>query len=187
MCWRDQHEIPRQPFPSPNSDRSWAQGLLGKGKPHLAHEISIAIIPRTMTSKTLVHRSSKPLTASLFALALVASSLLPALPLHAQVLEMTELIAHPQYYDRKEVVVMGRVHSVQAVVDKQGRPAYQFLLEDKVGTLKVTFRTAVLEGDQVIVEGTFTRRRQSGRLVVYNEVAATSVKPLNELNPDLVG
>jgi hypothetical protein len=113
--------------------------------------------------------------------------LLLSSPSRAQLLEMTDLIAHPQHYDRKEVVVMGQVSNVQPVKDREGRPAFQFFLKDAFGTLKVLSRTQVEEGDQVIVEGTFTRRRQSGRITVYNEVNATSVRPLNQFDPDLVG
>ena len=72
-------------------------------------------------------------------------------------------------------------------LDREGRPAFQFFLKDAFGTLKVLSRTQVEEGDQVIVEGTFTRRRQSGRITVYNEVNASSVRPLNQFDPDLVG
>jgi hypothetical protein len=39
----------------------------------------------------------------------------------------------------------------------------------------------------VIVEGIFSRLRQVGRKIVYNEIKAISVKPLTRLNPDLVG
>ena len=105
----------------------------------------------------------------------------------AELLELAEVIAHPQHYDRKEVVVMGQVNSVQPITDKQGRPAFQFLLKDNAGTLKVISRIPVQEGDQIIVEGTFTRRRQGGRIAVYNEVNAIVVRPLNEFNTDLVG
>ncbi|HKT36254.1 MAG TPA: hypothetical protein VJR03_15625 [Nitrospira sp.] len=105
----------------------------------------------------------------------------------AELLELTEVIAHPQHYDRKEVVVMGQVNSVQAITDKQGQPAYQFLLRGAAGTLKVISRVRVEEGDQVIVEGTFTRRRQGGRIAVYNEVSAVVVRPINQFDADLVG
>jgi hypothetical protein len=37
------------------------------------------------------------------------------------------------------------------------------------------------------VEGTFTRRRQGGRLAVYNEVNAIVIRPLNQFDADLVG
>jgi hypothetical protein len=105
----------------------------------------------------------------------------------AEVLELAEVIAHPQHYDRKEVVVMGQVSSMQPITDKQGQPAFQFLLKDNAGTLKVISRVPVQEGDQVIVEGTFTRRRQGGRLAVYNEVTAIVIRPLNQFDVDLVG
>jgi hypothetical protein len=105
----------------------------------------------------------------------------------AGLLEMTELIAHPAHYDRKDVVVMGKVSQVQAGTDRQGQPVFKFLLEDSSGTLKVIALTDVQEGEQVIVEGVFSRRRQGGRITVYNEVTATSVRPLNRFNPDLVG
>jgi hypothetical protein len=105
----------------------------------------------------------------------------------AELLELTEVIAHPQHYDRKEVVVMGQVTDVQPVTNKQGQPAFQFLLRGSAGTLKVISRMAVQDGDQVIVEGTFTRRRQGGRLAVYNEVSAVVIRPLNQFDADLVG
>ena len=113
--------------------------------------------------------------------------LLVASPGSAGLLEMVDLMAHPEQYDRKEVVVMGRVHHVQPVTDRDGRAAFKFLLEDKSGTLRVLSRTEVQGGDHVIVEGTFSRRRQGGRLTVYNEVDAVSVQPLNRFNPDLLG
>jgi len=60
-------------------------------------------------------------------------------------------------------------------------------LKDNAGTLKVISRVPVQAGDQVIVGGTFTRRRQGGRLAVYNEVNAVVVRPVNEFDADLVG
>lgn len=140
-----------------------------------------------MTGKTLVQIALRPLIGLSFWMVFGLIPLLLSSPSRAQLLEMTDLIAHPQHYDRKEVVVMGQVSNVQPVKDREGRPAFQFFLKDAFGTLKVLSRTQVEEGDQVIVEGTFTRRRQSGRITVYNEVSATSVRPLNQFDPDLVG
>jgi hypothetical protein len=116
-------------------------------------------------------------------------SLLSSVPLSAsaELLELAEVIAHPQHYDRKEVVVMGQATDVQAITDKQGQPAFQFLLKDNAGTLKVISRVPVIDGDQIIVGGTFTRRRQGGRIAVYNEVNAIVVRPLNQFDADLVG
>ncbi len=102
-------------------------------------------------------------------------------------LEMTDLMAHPEVYDHKAVVVIGLVKDVQQVIDQNGQPTYKFLLADGQSTLKVTSRTQVRNGDQIIVEGTFTRRRQGGRLTVYNEVNALTIRPLNQFNSDLIG
>jgi hypothetical protein len=107
----------------------------------------------------------------------------------AGLIEIAELLAHPELYDHQDVVVTGKVMNVQLATNRQGQPAYGFLLQDQAGTLKVVSlgQLEVHEGDQVIVEGVFSRLRQVGRTVVYNEIKALSVKPLTRLNPDLVG
>ncbi len=107
----------------------------------------------------------------------------------AGLLEIAELLAHPEQYDHQDVVVSGAVTNVQLATNRQGQPAYGFLLKDQAGTLKVISlgQAEIHEGDQVIVEGIFSRLRQVGRSIVYNEIKALSVKPLNRLNPDLVG
>ena len=104
-------------------------------------------------------------------------------------LEITELLTHPEQYDRQEVVVTGQVTNVQLATNRQGEPAYGFLLKDQAGTLKIISlgQIEVREGDQVIVEGVFSRLRQAGRTIIYNEIKAFSIKPMNRLNPDLVG
>jgi hypothetical protein len=112
------------------------------------------------------------------------------LPIDASgLLEITELLTHPEQYDRQEVVVTGQVTNVQLATNRQGQPAYGFLLKDQAGVLKVISlgQIEVREGDQVIVEGVFSRLRQAGRTTIYNEIKALSIKPMNQLNPDLVG
>lgn len=103
--------------------------------------------------------------------------------------EIAELLAHPEQYDRLDVMVTGKVMNIQLATNRQGQPAYGFLLQDQAGTLKVVSlgQLEVREGDQVIVQGVFSRLRQVGRTIVYNEIKAISVKPLTRLNPDLVG
>lgn len=107
----------------------------------------------------------------------------------AGLIEIAELLAHPELYDHQDIVVTGKVMNVQLATNRQGQPAYGFLLQDHAGTLKVVSlgQLEVHEGDQVIVEGVFSRLRQVGRTIVYNEIKALSVKPLSRLNPDLVG
>jgi len=48
-------------------------------------------------------------------------------------------------------------------------------------------KTEVHDGEQVIVEGVFSRLRQVGRAMIYNEIKASSIRALDRLNPDLVG
>ena len=122
-------------------------------------------------------------------LPLLAFSLIPLLAHASGLLEITELLTHPEQYDRQEVVVTGQVTNVQLATNRQGQPAYGFLLKDQAGTLKVISlgQVDVREGDQVIVEGVFSRLRQAGRMIIYNEIKALSIKPMNRLNPDLVG
>lgn len=107
----------------------------------------------------------------------------------AGLLDLADIINHPDQYDRQEVVVSGQVTNVQLATNRQGQPAYGFLLKDSSGTVKVIGlgQVEVKEGDQVIVEGIFSRLRQAGRTIIYNEIKALSIKSLNRLNPELVG
>jgi cytochrome c-type biogenesis protein CcmE len=124
-----------------------------------------------------------------FLLSLGAVIVIPGL-LHASGLqEITEILSHPEQYDRQEVMVTGQVTNIQLATNREGQPAYGFLLKSQAGTLKVISlgQVDVREGDQVIVEGVFSHHRQSGRVIIYNEIKALSIKPLNRLTPDLVG
>lgn len=129
------------------------------------------------------------LVIGLLAIAAVSIISAPQVTSAASLIEIAELLAHPEQYDHQDVVVSGAVTNVQLATNRQGQPAYGFLLKDQAGTLKVISlgRADIREGDQVIVEGIFSRLRQVGRSIVYNEIKALSVKPLNRLNPDLVG
>ena len=122
-------------------------------------------------------------------LLLLVLSCMPSLVHASGLLEIAELLTHPEQYDRQEVVVTGQVTNVQLATNRQGQPAYGFLLKDPAGTLKVISlgQVEVREGDQVIVEGVFSRLRQVGRTTIYNEIKALSITPINRLNPDLVG
>jgi cytochrome c-type biogenesis protein CcmE len=124
-----------------------------------------------------------------FLLSLGAVIVIPGL-LHASGLqEITEILSHPEQYDRQEVMVTGQVTNIQLATNREGQPAYGFLLKSQAGTLKVISlgQVDVREGDQVIVEGVFSHHRQSGRVIIYNEIKALSIKPMNRLTPDLVG
>jgi hypothetical protein len=111
-------------------------------------------------------------------------------PAHAEgLLELSDLMAHPELYDHKSVVVFGRVSNLQIATNRHGQSAYGFLLKDTSGTVKVVGlgKAEVRDGDQVVVEGIFSRFRQSGRAIIYNEIKANLIRPLDRLNPDFVG
>ncbi|MDP1948202.1 MAG: cytochrome c maturation protein CcmE [Nitrospirota bacterium] len=143
----------------------------------------------TRLSHLTAHRSSRTSCALVLLAALLSLISLPLLVQASNLLEIAELLTHPEQYDRQEVVVTGQVTNVQLATNRQGQPAYGFLLKDQAGTLKVISlgQIEVREGDQVIVEGVFSRLRQAGRTIIYNEIKALSIKPMNRLNPDLVG
>ncbi|MEW6544822.1 MAG: hypothetical protein AB1411_14585 [Nitrospirota bacterium] len=103
--------------------------------------------------------------------------------------EIEELLAHAEQYDHQNVVVVGRVANLQIAANRQGQLAYGFLLKDKDSTVKVVGlgKADVHEGDLVVVEGVFSRLRQVGRAIIYNEIKASLIRPLERLNPDLVG
>jgi len=90
---------------------------------------------------------------------------------------MANFIPHPEVRDRNAVVLMGLVKGVRLVTDRKGQPSFKFRLADGVGALKVISSTQVHDGDRIIVEGMFTRPRKEGRLIVYNEVTARSIRP----------
>jgi hypothetical protein len=127
---------------------------------------------------------------SLLAVAAIMAAVAAAATLYAAVLtEVTELLAHPDQYDHQMVAVSGKVANFQLATNREGRPAYGFLLQSAAGTVKVVGlgKAEVREGDYVIVEGIFSRLRQAGRAIVYNEIKATSVQSMTRMNPDLVG
>ncbi len=143
----------------------------------------------TLSNHQTPHRSRRTSYALVLLAALFSLISLPLLVQASNLLEIAELLTHPEQYDRQEVVVTGQVTNVQLATNRQGQPAYGFLLKDQAGTLKVISlgQIEVREGDQVIVEGVFSRLRQAGRTIIYNEIKALSIKPMNRLNPDLVG
>src|SRR5262249_56361516 len=63
--------------------------------------------------------------------------ILPTTGVSGNLLEIAELLAHPEQYDRQEIVVTGQVTNLQLATNRQGQPAYGFLLKDHAGKLKV--------------------------------------------------
>ena len=133
--------------------------------------------------------SSRPSSLSLVAASALVGFLITSTLYAAILTEVTELLAHPDQYDHQVVAVSGKVSNFQLATNREGRPAYGFLLQSSAGTVKVVGlgKAEVREGDYVIVEGVFSRLRQAGRTIVYNEIKATSVQSMTRMNPDLIG
>jgi cytochrome c-type biogenesis protein CcmE len=137
----------------------------------------------------ILHQGHRTTRVMILLLSLLVWITAPCLVHASSLLEITELLTHPEQYDHQEVIVTGQVTNVQLATNRHGEPAYGFLLKDQAGTLKIISlgQVEVREGDQVIVEGIFSRLRQAGRTIIYNEIKALSIKPISRLNPDLVG
>jgi cytochrome c-type biogenesis protein CcmE len=137
----------------------------------------------------LTHLGHRTKLVMVLLLSLLVLIMAPIFVHASSLLEITELLTHPEQYDHQEVIVTGQVTNVQLATNRHGEPAYGFLLKDQAGTLKIISlgQVEVREGDQVIVEGIFSRLRQAGRTIIYNEIKALSIKPMSRLNPDLVG
>ncbi len=140
----------------------------------------------------LTHFLFSPARQSLLVFALGATLACLGSPASLQaggIVELADLLAHPDQYDKRAVSVVGEVTNFQTATSKDGQSAYGFFLKSGEGTVKVIGlgRTAVRDGEQVVVEGVFNRLRQGGRAVVLNEIKADLVRPLVRLTPDFVG
>ena len=106
--------------------------------------------------------SSLPLVAASALVGFLVTSTLYA----AILTEVTELLAHPDQYDHQVVAVSGKVSNFQLATNREGRPAYGFLLQSSAGTVKVVGlgKAEVREGDYVIVEDRKTA--DNGEMVI---------------------
>lgn len=136
---------------------------------------------------TVLKPRLSPLAASLLVMALLTGT--PTVESAGNILEIADLLSHSEQYDRQSIAVVGRVSNLQVATNRQGQLAYGFLLKADSGSVKVVGlgKAEVHEGDQVIVEGVFNRLRQVGRGIIYNEIKASLIRPMDRLNPDLVG
>lgn len=146
-----------------------------------------------MTLCTLITRPAprglEGRAARLVAGILLLLGLTPAVSGAGGMLELAELVSHPEQYDRQMVAVTGQVSDLRAGKDREGRDVYGFLLREGESLVKVfgVGRTPVREGEHIVVEGVFHRLRGAGRAATYNQIKATLIRSLERLHPDLVG
>lgn len=122
---------------------------------------------------------SRPLAQLLTGLALVlwATSALAA---GADLVTVKELLAEPDKWHGRAVMVSGSVSKLEPRTSQRGNPYYTFVLNDGLASVKI-FSYGVPEvkdGNRVQVEGTFLEIKRVGKYTFQNQVDATSVRAL---------
>jgi hypothetical protein len=116
------------------------------------------------------------LVASL-ALVLFAASALAA---RADLVTVKDLLAEPDKWHGRAVVVTGGVGKLEARTSKRGNPYYTFLLNDGMQSVTVfSYGTPeVRDGSRVQVEGTFLKIKRVGQYTFHNQVDARRISVL---------
>ena len=120
-------------------------------------------------------RRLAPFLASLLVLAWTAAALA-----RADQVAVKELLAEPDKWHGRAVVVSGTVLGLDARVSQKGNPYYTFRLNDGAASVTVfAYGTpAVKDGSRVQVEGTFLKVKRVGKHTFQNQVDAARITPL---------
>lgn len=118
-------------------------------------------------------RTLLPLLAWL-ALVLWAASALAA---RADLVTVKDLLAEPDKWHGRAVVVTGGVGKLEPRTSKRGNPYYTFLLKDGMQSVTVfAYGTPeVRDGTRVQVEGTFLKIKRVGQYTFQNQVDAIRI------------
>ena len=116
------------------------------------------------------------LLAGLFAVLWAAA----ALAARADLVTVKDLLAEPDKWHGRAVVVTGSVGKLEPRTSQRGNPYYTFLLNDGIQSVTVFSYGApeVRDGNRVQVEGTFLKVKRVGKYTFQNQVDATSVRAL---------
>ncbi len=111
------------------------------------------------------------------ALALWTAGVLAA---RADLVTVKDLLAEPDKWHGRAVVVTGSVGKLEARTSQPGNPYYTFLLNDGMASLTVfSYGTPeVKNGNRVQVEGTFLKVKRVGKYTFQNQVDAIRVRRL---------
>lgn len=115
--------------------------------------------------------------------------LAPAVAKAGGMLELAELVSHPEQYDQQMVAVTGQVTNLRVATNRAGKQVYGFLLKEGESLVRVfgVGRASIHEGEHIVVEGVFHRLRGAGRGPSYNQIKANLIRSLERLHPDLIG
>ncbi len=121
----------------------------------------------------------RPLVRLLTELALIlwATSALAA---RADLVTVKELLAEPDKWHGRAVVVSGMVSNLDERVSQKGNPYYTFRLADGSASLTVfSYGTPeVKDGSRIQVEGTFLKIKRVGKYTFQNQVDAIRIRLL---------
>lgn len=86
------------------------------------------------------------------------------------------VMANPDHFDGKAIVMEGTVTNIFFKISRRGNPYYTFDLTDGAGSVKVfSFGKPVIsEGDRVKVSGRFMKEKRVGKYIFYNEIDASA-------------
>jgi hypothetical protein len=92
-----------------------------------------------------------------------------------------DILARPDAFDGREVVLEGKVSALDPRTSRRGNDYCIFrLLDEKGASIKVFSwgKPAIAPGDRVAVRGRFQRERRVSRYTFTNEVEASRIRKL---------
>jgi hypothetical protein len=92
-----------------------------------------------------------------------------------------DILARPEVFDGREVVLAGKASAVDPRTSRRGNDYFTFRLSDETGASLKVFswgKPAITPGDRVEVRGRFQRERRVGRYVFTNEIEASRIRKL---------
>ncbi len=92
-----------------------------------------------------------------------------------------DILARPEVFDGREVVLAGKASAVDPRTSRRGNDYFTFRLSDEAGASLKVFswgKPAIAPGDRVEVRGRFQRERRVGRYTFTDEVEASRIRKL---------
>jgi len=92
-----------------------------------------------------------------------------------------DILARPETFDRREVVLIGKASALDPRTSQRGNDYFTFRLADETGASLKVFswgKLAIAPGDRVEVQGRFQKERRVGRYTFTNEVEAIRIRKL---------
>jgi len=92
-----------------------------------------------------------------------------------------DILARPDAFDGREVVLAGKASAVDPRTSRRGNDYFTFRLSDETGASLKVFswgKPAITPGDRVEFRGRFQRERRVGRYTFTDEVEASRIRKL---------